>query len=70
MTEDFEVAQIAIEHALWAAGQDLTARDLTAFVGIRWPGHREPSWHDAVQALIWCRHRLPASPNPQHRRVA
>lgn len=50
--------EIAIEHVLWAATQGLSTRELVRSIGIRWPDGKDPSWHDAVQALIWRRHRL------------
>ena len=60
---DLEETEIAIEHVLWAASRQMSARDLMASIGIDWPSWREPSWHDATQALVWKRHRLTASRN-------
>ena len=60
---DLEETGIAIEHVLWAASRRMSARDLIASIGIRWPTDREPSWHDAAQALVWKRHRLSSPVN-------
>jgi hypothetical protein len=63
--------EIAIEHVLWAASHGLSARELVRSIGIRWPDGRDPSWHDAVQALIWRRNRLAThKPVTPLRRVA
>lgn len=63
--------EIAIEHVLWAATQGISTRELVRSIGLRWPETREPSWHDAVQALIWKRHRLSTTqPIAPLRRVA
>ncbi len=46
-----EAQTLAIEHVLWATGQQMTPRQVLDSVGIRWPDHREPDWHDCVHGL-------------------
>ncbi|HVJ53479.1 MAG TPA: hypothetical protein VM689_13510 [Aliidongia sp.] len=54
-------ADIAIEHVLWSAAQQLTPRETMAAFGVFWPAAKEPSWHDATLALSCTWRRLGCS---------